>query len=391
MSQEDSDATLQEIDPFVFFSVMFGSEEVRPYIGELWIANKADSLMKEQAAEMDVRTTATTGRKIGAGGEGDNKDGDDDEDAQEKLDTLEARQEYFKRTEAAAEADKLKQRRREINCAIHLRQRVEPYVDGSQNESEFIALSQAEAANITKGAFGDVYCSAIGFALELEADEFIGFQKSFLGVEGHTARMKKKAHQIGSDAKLVGAGVSAARAGRQAYQDVETIQKSAMAAAKQGQDAGAAQAGAAGAGADGEMKLDSETTKEAAEKLEASLPAFLELAWAINGRDITNTLKHVCQKLFSDASVPLEVRLKRAEGVKLLGHEFLAIGNAIASTKSKGIDAKEIKTRAEVAAMATLAKAQGQEVSEKDAEELIKQAQAMAAMQEQQQQQQQQS
>ena len=71
--------------------------------------------------------------------------------------------------------------------------------------------------------------------------------------------------------------------------------------------------------------------------------------------------------------------------------DFVAIGNAIASTKSKGIDAKEIKTRAEVAAMATLAKAQGQEVSEKDAEELIKQAQAMAAMQEQQQQQQQQS
>ena len=327
--------------------------------------------MKEQA-ELDSRATGlkqVEGKDI--------KDTDGSGDNQEKVESLEAREEYIKRQEAAAEADKLKQRKREVTCAIHLRQRVEPYVDGSQNESEFIALCQAEAANITKGAFGDVYCSAIGFALELEADEFIGFQKSFLGLEGHTARIKKRAHQIGSDAKLVGAGVTAARAGRQAYQDVETIQKSAMAASRQ--------ATAAQVGGDGdETKMDSEKTKEAAEKIEASLPAFLELAWAINGRDITKTLKEVCQKLFSDASVPLEVRLKRAEGVKLLGHEFLAIGNAIAMTKTKGIDAKEIKTRAEVAAMATLAKAQGQEVTEKDAEELIKQARTMAAMQEQQ-------
>ena len=329
--------------------------------------------MKEQA---DLESMVA-GRKQGDGG--DNKDGVDGHD-QEKLDTLEARQEYIRRQTQTAASDKLKQRRREVSCAIHLRQRVEPYVDGSQNESEFIALSQAEAANITKSAFGDVYCSAIGFALELEADEYLGFQKSFLGMEGHTARMKKKAHQLGSDAKLVGAGVTAARAGRQAYQDVETIQRSAIAASRQ---ATAAQVGGDGNG--DEAKMDSEKTKEAAEKIEASLPAFLELAWAINGRDITHTLKEVCQKLFSDASVPLEVRVKRAEGVKLLGHEFLAIGNAIAMTKTKGIDAKEIKTRAEVAAMATLAKAQGQEVSEKDAEELIKQARTMAAMQEQQQ------
>jgi X-domain of DnaJ-containing len=303
---------------------------------------------------------------------------------EDKMDTQEARQEYVKRTTAAVEADKLKQRKREVKCAVNLRNRVEPFVDGSQQEEEFIALCQAEAATITKGVFGHVYCSAIGFALEVEADEFIGYQKSFLGVQGITARMKKKAHAINSDMKLVGAGITAARAGRQAFQEVENFQKeakSAMAAKNSGTQPMNGGTEGGDTSEEGEINMDTEKTKVAAEKIEASLPAFLELAWAINVRDITRTLKHVCQKLFMDASVPLEVRLKRAEGVKILGREFLAIGAATALTKSSEIDAKDIKTRAEVAAMATLARAQGQEVSEKDAEELIKQAKTMAAMQ----------
>jgi hypothetical protein len=44
------------------------------------------------------------------------------------------------------------------------------------------------------------------------------------------------------------------------------------------------------------------------------------------------------------------------------------------------VNVKDIRTRAEVAAMTTLAKAQGQEVSEKDAEELIQRARQMERM-----------
>jgi hypothetical protein len=45
------------------------------------------------------------------------------------------------------------------------------------------------------------------------------------------------------------------------------------------------------------------------------------------------------------------------------------------------VDVKDISTRAQVAAMTTLAKAQGQEVSEKDAEVMIKRAKEMEAEQ----------
>lgn len=40
----DAEMQLSDIDPKVFFACMFGSDAVRPYIGELWIANKADCM-----------------------------------------------------------------------------------------------------------------------------------------------------------------------------------------------------------------------------------------------------------------------------------------------------------------------------------------------------------
>jgi hypothetical protein len=43
-------------------------------------------------------------------------------------------------------------------------------------------------------------------------------------------------------------------------------------------------------------------------------------------------------------------------------------------TNFKNVNAQELRTRAEVAAMTTMAKAQGQDISDKDAEEMIQQA-----------------
>merc|ERR1712137_1306510 len=74
--------------------------------------------------------------------------------------------------------------------------------------------------------------------------------------------------------------------------------------------------------------LDPSQAKETMGKLEDTLPAILELAWAINVRDVTRTLKQVCFKLFNDAGVDKEVRIKRAEALRILGREFFAIGKA---------------------------------------------------------------
>lgn len=130
---------------------------------------------------------------------------------------------------------------------------------------------------------------------------------------------------------------------------------------------------------DGEDLTASKAT-EMAEALDDTLPAFLEFAWAINKRDIQSTLRAVCKKVFDESSASKEMRLKRAEGVRILGRELLSIGKITRRAKPGGgkMGADDIKARVEVAARHTMAKAQGQEVSEDDPEEAIRIAKQMS-------------
>lgn len=336
----DSELAITEVDPHIFFAVMFGSDAVKPYVGELWIANKADSIMKDQLLQqLDEETTAEM-----------------DEEA------------ALAKDDERTKLDKLKQKRREIECALHLRDRVASFADGSMDESEYIALCQEEAAIMAKGSFGEVFLIAIGSSLEVEAEIFIGSHRSALGVEGTMAAVKKRGYAFNNQMKLVGAGWNAAKAGSQAYKEVDRLQKETQTKASGLED--------------GPVGLDKDKMKEATEKIEASLPAFLDFAWAINIQDISRTLKHVCHKVFHDGAehMSLEERLKRAEGVRLLGREFHQMGKISKATSIKNVDAAEIRKRAEVAAMTTLAKAQGQELSESEIEQMIKQQAAMEAL-----------
>lgn len=321
-----SDETAQEIDPFVFFNVMFGSALVEPYIGELWIANTADSMMKQN----------------------------DDSEIDESLTEEEQRAIMNERFQAMSAQNEFKQRKRVVKCALNLRKRIENF---PKNPVAFVASCQEEAFQIAKGAYGDVYAITIGCSLELAADEYIGFKNSFLGLGGHMARTKKNALSFQSNMKLIGAGLRAASAGSKAMREAENLQKGM----EQGQE------------------VDQKKAEEMSKTVEDSLPAFLELAWAINKRDIQKTLKTVCRKVFNDASVPKEDRLKRAEAVRVLGREFQSIGTMVAKNESSSFETEDIKARMNVAAMTTMAKAQGQEVTEEDQEELIKQAKQMSA------------
>lgn len=425
-----SDLHVNDIDPYIFFAVMFGSDRVQPYIGELWIANKADSFMRDSAflqahgygedqfADLDARAAVSDcayGRVTGSA-----------------TATAAAAASFQRREERLAETmrqELFKQRRREVTCAINFRDRIQHYVDCSlrgdkEFETEFIALVQGEAADVCKTSFGHVFCTTIGRTLELEATEFLGFSQSVFNVDAHTASLQKSAHAISTSIKVLGAGISAVSAGSKAIKQVENVQK--QISEQKHQDYLRCSSHDPFSGSDGqapaaERGMDPEQAKKTMEQLEDTLPAFLELAWAINVRDISRTLKQVCFRLFNDSSVNFETRLKRAEGLQILGREFYAIGKASESTKlcslygdadhatdtssvarteavtadvpgrfGRGDNAvgknrrekiEEIKLRAEVAAIATLAKAQGQEICEQDAEELIRQQKLMKARQ----------
>lgn len=348
-----------EIDPLVFFAVMFGSHLVEPYVGELWIATTADTMMKdamEQQQALDL----------------------------EALTEEEAAAQLAGKTTSAEML--LKQRRREVKCALNLREKVIPFMtaveDGIRDAADegalqqFKAAVQSEAAKIAATSFGATFLVTIGFALQVEGEEFLGFQNTALGVGGHAARWKKTRKNTHNNFKLMGAGINAATTGRKAMKEVEAAQRSmeekkARDSLEQGPEGDRDNAG--------ESAMDEEQAKMTAQKLEETIPALLELAWAINIRDISRTLKHACKKLFVDAEVSMEVRIRRAEAVRLIGEEFFLIGKARGGEQYSVKDTADIKARAEVAVMTTMAKAQGQEVSESDTEEMIKNAQNMRA------------
>lgn len=360
---------MADFDPYVFFAVMFGSDAVTPYIGELWIANKADTVLKDSKMAQEMAQ------------------------ATKSVEKMQQREERIKKL---LEEDNLVQKKRQIQCAKNFRDRIQPFIDqnkftvGSSKDSddgfigvsEFTLMAQAEAAEICQTPFGHVFCKTIGKALQLEATEFLGFDESFLGNwEAHSAAWEKRSVNLQNNLKVVGAGFQALRVGSHAMKEVEDFQKQ-----QQKVDTNS--------GTDTPKFDQTQQAKETMEKLEDTLPAILELAWAINVRDITRTLKEVCYRLFHDSDVTPEIRKQRAIAIQIMGNEFFSMGKISESTRTinnpeeSGENKEEIKLRAEIAAMTTLAKAQGQEVSEKDAEYMIRQQRLMKQQQQQRQRQQ---
>jgi hypothetical protein len=238
---------------------------------------------------------------------------------------------------------------------------------------------RVEAEKIADTSFGATFLVTIGFALQVEGEEFLGFQNSAFGVGGHAARMKKQRKSMANNFKLFGAGINAATTGRKAMKEMETVQKVIE---EKKREAIKSTGGASDKSSnDAETtNFDEEQAKMAQEKLEETIPALLELAWAINIRDISRTLRNACKKLFTDAEVPMSTRVQRADAVRIIGTEFYTIGKMRGGEQydiKKDMD--DVKARAEVAVMTTMAKAQGQEVSNDDTEEMIKQAKTMRA------------
>jgi X-domain of DnaJ-containing len=350
-----------EVDPFVFFNVMFGSALVEPYVGELWIAQTTAEAMSDTDTMEEFKKLELDGKK----------DGESEEERREKL---------MEKMREMKEKNELTQKKRQAKIANNLKKRLSSYTPSTK--ADFIIEARKEAEKIAAGAYGSLYCITIGYQLLLQAEEFIGDQTSFLGLGGLAARTKSSTSALGTNFKLIGAAFSA-----RAMQEAENLQRKAM------------EKGAAAEGAkkeDGKeddtygekegAEIDAEDEKKLSDTFDASLPAFLNFTWAINKRDIQQTLQAACPKVFRDASVndnPNSVmsvkatQLQRAEAMEILGREFFTVGKLHEKLAQDGFNAEDIKARVAVATMTTMAKAQGQEVTEADQEEMIKQAKLM--------------
>jgi len=394
----EEEAGAGQVDAMVFFNVMFGSTLVEPYIGELWIAQTADTMLKDG---------------------GNNALNFEDELTEEELQQLpeeeqrrvleERRKVVDEKVSAMQDQSDLQTAKRQVTCAKHLRERVQPFLDAMAEagyperaspekqkvKDAFREECRKEAMTIAKGAQGDWYLNIIGFSLEVNAQEYLGYEKTFLGLGGHLARTRANASGFNSTMGLLGAGIKAASAGIRTMQTAENLKKDMQEKAMGGNVEGAENH-------DPLVEMSEEDQMKLAMEMQGamddSLPTFLEFAQAVNKRDIQKTIKGICQKLFADDfrndvrnSTKSELGLKasqvlRAEAVRILGNEFQAVGalQVNPNTNAK-MSADDIKLQMNVAAMATMAKAQGQELTPDDQEALMKQAKE--AMEQQQQQQ----
>ncbi|OEH75229.1 putative DnaJ domain-containing protein [Cyclospora cayetanensis] len=163
------------IDSSLFFMMLFGSEALEPYIGKLKMA-------------MFVEMVDAPGSK---GLRGD--------DISEDMFAFE-------------------QRKREVQLAVLLQQRVQPYVDAMlqdpQNEAQqqrkvdaWKGVMTNEAKNLCQSSFGDAILEAIAWTYENYATQYLGKLDTFLGLGGRYAKMQAQSRSVGNSWRTAAAAV----------------------------------------------------------------------------------------------------------------------------------------------------------------------------------------
>ena len=276
----------QPLDPHVFCAVLWGSQLVEPFIGELAVASFMDVLIKLSM------------------GESSSLDLDD-------VKTLWSESEF-------------KSRKRQLEIAQNLITRIDDFVNGKLSVVEFKSRCFLEAGEIGQTAFGTRFLMTIGTAFQLEAGQYLAYHGSFLtwpkGSLYSLRRWKTKNKNRWMSLQKTVAVIRAA--------------------------------------IDGETNSTSENSDipfrfEMDEAdIQQMLPLILEMMWAYNEQDIASTIRGACLRMFIDSDVSNEERIKRANAIKLMGDEFVRLGNSVANAKTCGdepAEANEIMARVKVA------------------------------------------
>mmetsp|Transcript_81676 Transcript_81676/g.189702 ORF Transcript_81676/g.189702 Transcript_81676/m.189702 type:complete len:919 (-) Transcript_81676:103-2859(-) len=284
-----SDAALPSIDPTVFFNMLFGSEQFEKYIGKLYLAMQTDHIAKDFQRDLDRRQKADT-----ADGSIPARDVIGDSIEREMRFTADSKKDQrLKRQQTA----------REVRCATKLCERLDRWVLG-RDEAGFVTSITQEATELVRVSFGGRLLRTIGGVYETCAEQFFAQLHGNFTLETQLASWRETTH----NAKVK-------------IQAMSSVAKSAF-AVKRMHDVAGAQAP--------EEEQDQEKKEEAARQtmtsLEDSLPVFLQTIWDVSAVDIENTLRHVCDKVLKDISVPWQIRLRRGKALLRLGRVFRDVG-----------------------------------------------------------------
>ncbi|GAW81323.1 hypothetical protein, conserved [Plasmodium gonderi] len=143
---------MQFIDSTFFFTLLFGSEKLDPYIGKLRMVMYVEY---EQIYK--------------------------DEDVQRII--------------------VKEQNKREVQLALHLREMLNNYIHG--NKEEYITKFQNEIKDLCQTSFGHVILENVAWSYENCANQFLGDKYSLFGISGKYYKMQQKKRVIGTGFKFV--------------------------------------------------------------------------------------------------------------------------------------------------------------------------------------------
>jgi curved DNA-binding protein CbpA len=285
------DDTTWNFNVDVFFAILFGSQLVDQYIGQLTVATFLGQMINLYRSGVFTPETWLL----------------------------------------LKDESRYKSRKRQVEVALNLLNRVEPFVRGDVSDSDFRATCNEEAGRIAETGFGETFLTLIGSNLVLQANAYLRFHRSILSwpLGLYSVAVKKK--------RQIEYKVESLRLTAQVIWDFVHRMKDVPSNATE-------------SSADKESDPDRKKKRISSELIERMLPLVLGMAWAHNAKDIASTLDGACWKLFNDAGVYSDVeRIRRAEAVQILGEELVRRRRDADTCRDGKMDTNLIKARVEVA------------------------------------------
>jgi len=295
-----SDSALPSVDPALFFSMLFGSEQFEKYIGRLYLAMQTDHIAKDLQKDLDRRQQQEDGNVPASDVIGDSIE-------REMRWTADSRKDRKLRRQ---------QQTREVNCATQLCERLDLWVLG-RDEAAFMTAIFEEASELVRVSFGGRLLRTIGGIYENAAEQFFVSLRGHFTLETQVASWKESAHQ----AKV-------------RFQAVSSVVKSGLAVKHMHDVAG-------GQKEEEDQDKKEEAARQTMSSLEDSLPVFLQTIWDISAVDIESTLRRTCDKVLKDISVPWQIRHRRAIALLRLGRVFRDVGQVEHADLSQSQVAKQ--------------------------------------------------